>query len=125
MSQILHISRRVKSDFHATERCDSGASGRLFLRLQQLEASAWKVTDGRLAEDDPRALLGFIEKRGAQFELMQVGAEFSWSSFDSLEQALVYVIGTGEQTALDRAAGDLSWLFPMHAGSGGVDTRSG
>jgi hypothetical protein len=124
MSQILHISRRV-NDLHATERYDSDASGRLFLRLEQLEASAWKVTDGRLAEDDARALLGFIEKRGAQFELMQVGAEFSWSSFDSLEQALVYVIGTGEQTALDRAAGDLSWLFPMHAGSGGVDTRSG
>ena len=124
MSQILHISRRVKSDLHATER-SYGASARLFLRLEQLETSAWKVTDGRLAEDDPRALLGFIEKRGTQFELMQVGAEFSWSSFDSLEQALVYVTGTGEQTALDRATGDLSWLFPVHAGSGGVDTRSG
>jgi hypothetical protein len=124
MSQILHTSRRVKSDLHATERSDFGASARLFLRLGRLEASAWRVTDGRLAEDDPRALLGFIEKRGAQFELMQVGAEFSWSSFDSLEQALVYVMGTGEQTALDRAKGDLSWLFPMHAGSG-VDNRSG
>jgi hypothetical protein len=34
------------------------------------------------------------------------------------------VMGIGEQIALDRAAGDLSWLFPMHAGSG-VNGRSG
>jgi hypothetical protein len=89
---------------------DSEADGLLIVRLQWLGASAWKVSDGRLLDEDARSLLGFIEKRGESFELMQVGATFSWLVFGSLTEALWQVMRSGEGSADDRQRGELAWI---------------
>lgn len=68
------------------------------------------MCDGRLPEGDPLRLLAFVEIRGDIVQVMQLGAGFRWHDFDSLEEALAFLVDTGPQAAQERLHGELAWL---------------
>lgn len=53
-----------------------------------LSVSQWRVIDRRLPEADACSLLGFIEEKNRQFEVMQLVHGFQWFTFSSLAEAL-------------------------------------
>jgi hypothetical protein len=55
-----------------------------------LSASQWRVCDTRWSEHDARSLLGFIEKRAENFDVIQVYSGLKRLSFGSLAEATRY-----------------------------------
>lgn len=80
------------------------------LQLTPVSPLAWRVTDGRLPADDPFRLLAFVELRGDEFEVMQLGGRFEWHRFGTLSAALAFVCASGPKAARERLAGDLAWI---------------
>jgi hypothetical protein len=61
------------------------------LELSEVSAYAWLIrTQDRSSDLD--GLIGCIEERGERFELMQIGSNFQWSTFDSLLSALEHLV---------------------------------
>jgi hypothetical protein len=56
--------------------------------VRPLSASQWRVIDQRVPETDACSLLGFIEEKNQQFEVMQLHPGFQWFTFLSLAEAL-------------------------------------
>lgn len=103
--------RTVEASSEAGSGCSaSGPPGTGDLRLTAVSPLAWRVVDGRLAADDPLRLLAFIELRGDEFEVMQLGRRFEWHRFDTLSAAVAFVCATGPQVARERLTGDLGWI---------------
>jgi hypothetical protein len=80
------------------------------LELTPVTSHGWRVTDGRLPVHDPLRLLGYIERRGDVFDVMQLGAGFEWNEFPSLVAAVEYLCRTGVGVARARPSGDLAWI---------------
>jgi hypothetical protein len=80
------------------------------LVLRRVTDRAWQVCDDRLPPHTPGHLLGFVEENNVGVELMQLGEEFIWTGFATLDEALAHVARTAYITATQRAAGDLAWL---------------
>ena len=80
------------------------------VQLTVVTAHGWRVSDGRLPLGDPLRLLAFVEERRGVFEVMQLGADFHWHEFESLEEALAFVIETCPRVAQERLSGELAWL---------------
>jgi hypothetical protein len=78
--------------------------------LAPVTSHGWRVTDRRLPVHDPLRLLGYIERRGDVFEVMQLGAGFEWNEFPSLVAAVEYLCRTGAGVARARLSGDLAWI---------------
>lgn len=56
--------------------------------VRMLSASQWRVLDRRWPEADACSLLGFIEEKNHQFEVMQLAHGFQWFTYPSLAEAL-------------------------------------
>ena len=52
-----------------------------------ISATQWRVSDPTLSQNDARSLLGFIERKGTQFEVMKLSRGFEWFTCDSLAEA--------------------------------------
>ncbi|MHA6669680.1 hypothetical protein ACX3O0_12505 [Homoserinimonas sp. A447] len=61
----------------------SGTSAEDIL-IEPLTSDRWRICDRRVSEHDARGLLGYIEKKNDQFEVMQLDHGFAWFYFDSL-----------------------------------------
>jgi hypothetical protein len=58
--------------------------------VQPVGDSGWRVRDRRISDLDARSLLGYIEKKGRRFELMQLDPGFAWFFYDSLAEAAAH-----------------------------------
>jgi hypothetical protein len=58
--------------------------------VQTLSPAAWRVRDTRFSEHDARALIGFVERKGEVYEVMQLGSGFQWFRYPSLAQAVMH-----------------------------------
>jgi hypothetical protein len=56
--------------------------------VQPLSASQWRVIDRRVPVNDACSLLGFIEEKNQQFEVMQLRHGFQWFTFGSRAEAV-------------------------------------
>lgn len=68
-------------------RLPPDAPTRADIVVQPLSASQWRVCDRRLPDHDARSLLGFIEMKGGQYEVMELVHGFQWFYFGSLRAA--------------------------------------
>ncbi|RFA22354.1 hypothetical protein B7R25_04590 [Subtercola boreus] len=64
--------------------------------IQPLAASQWRVIDTRLPETDACSLLGFIEEKSEQFEVMQLRHGFEWFILSSLAEAVHHFSASGD-----------------------------
>ncbi|MET4705852.1 hypothetical protein ABIB54_003358 [Frigoribacterium sp. UYMn621] len=64
-----------------------GAPTRADLLVEALSQSQWRVIDRRIPETDACSLLGFIEEKTQQFEVMQLRHGFQFFTFASLDEA--------------------------------------
>jgi hypothetical protein len=55
-------------------------------------------------------LLGFVEARKDRFEVMQLGDDFTWNTFDTMRQALDHIVLTSHAVVAANLAGDLEWV---------------
>ncbi|MFP7834884.1 hypothetical protein [Marisediminicola sp. LYQ134] len=76
--------------------------------VRQVALGGWRVSDSLLRDDDPRHLLGYIEIRDDQFEVMVVGADFTWALFPTMPGAIEHLLTVGRREAVTRAASGLS-----------------
>ncbi|GAB3806239.1 hypothetical protein GCM10028798_28900 [Humibacter antri] len=67
--------------------------------VQRLSTTQWRVCDRRWSNQDARCLLGFIEKKGDRFELMELGHGFHWLTFASLAEAAEHFVGQASGAA--------------------------
>lgn len=58
--------------------------------VQPIAGSGWRICDGRISEDDAQCLLGYVEKKGDRFELMQLAPGFAWFSYGSLTETVTH-----------------------------------
>jgi hypothetical protein len=79
--------------------------------VQSLSPSAWRIRDSRFPEQDARALIGFIEKKGEIFEVMQMGRGFQWFSYRTMQEAIAHFVRVNPPA--DGAQHVLSWM-PSH-----------
>ena len=53
------------------------------LQVSSISDHEWRVADGRLSNRSPGKVLGFIQRRGASFEVLDLGAPDRDLSFDT------------------------------------------
>jgi hypothetical protein len=70
------------------------------LQLSQVSDHAWLVRT-QDTSSDLHGLVGCIEERGQRFELMQIGSNFRWSTFDSLQDALEHLLVNAHISVVD------------------------
>ena len=58
------------------------------LEVHSLSDHEWRVSDRRRHERSPEKVLGYIEKRGAAFEVMNIEAPRRHTMFDHFESAV-------------------------------------
>ena len=61
------------------------------LELSEVSAHGWLVRS-REPRGELDGLLGCIEERERRFELMQIGSNFRWTTFDTLLEALAHLV---------------------------------
>jgi hypothetical protein len=79
------------------------------LLLEPAGPGSWRVCDGRIPTGDGR-FLGFIDERDGTFEVMQLAADFVWSTFPSMRAALDHIVATSPAVPSGRPNGELAWL---------------
>jgi hypothetical protein len=67
--------------------------------VRPLSASQWRVIDRRVPETDACSLLGFIEEKNQQFEVMKLRHGFQFFTFPSLAEALNHFSEPADGTA--------------------------
>jgi hypothetical protein len=61
--------------------------GRCEVRITELSPTEWRVSDAAIADDDPSALLGFIQLVGDTYEVTNLGRLRERSYFSSFDRA--------------------------------------
>lgn len=80
------------------------------LILVQVSLAAWRVYTTEFTRENPRRLIGCIDRRGDLFELMELGDGFRWHTFASLHETLEHAALRAHDLAARRQLGELSWL---------------
>ena len=78
------------------------------LLLEHVSGSAWRVCDSRRPSGSSGRFIGFVEERGGRFEVMQRADTFIWTTFDSMREALTFVVSTSDQVMTRRLRAELS-----------------
>jgi hypothetical protein len=86
--------------------CGAPKGDDVLVRL--LSPSQWRLVDRRFPENDACSLLGFIEEKNHQFEVMQLAHGFHWFTFPSLGEAFDHF----REPAEGAGAQDLSPSLP-------------
>ena len=110
MSGTISTISTISTETAQVETIPFSTVTELDLVLVQVAAHGWRVCDARRHEDDPHRLLGFVEERSGEFEVMQLGGGFHWSTFATMRDALAYLTRTSAAMSEDRMAGELSWI---------------
>lgn len=66
---------------------DVGDGGRGEISLTELSPTEWRVCDERIGDGDPAALLGFIQRVGDAYEVLNLGRPRERSYFSSFDRA--------------------------------------
>ena len=65
------------------------------IRIRDISATQWRVSNKCSRADDPLGLLGFIERLDDEFEVMELGAmpgDFAWFTFSSFAEASAHFV---------------------------------
>ena len=104
----------------ATGGCEDGASSTLTVAnidAQQLSSNRWQLRDRRQPGDDPRGLLGFIERvrrsstTDTVFEVMTLSDGFEFFTFATLQEAVTHVAQYASEATGEHQRNDLAWIF--------------
>lgn len=57
------------------------------VRITELSPTEWRICDSSLADGDPSAVLGFIQKVGGAFEVTDIGRLRERTYFSSFDRA--------------------------------------
>jgi hypothetical protein len=77
------------------------------IQLTALSPTEGIVRDGRMAESDARSLVGFIQKAGGQYEVMEFGEQVRISFLPTFEGALTVLISPRLTSRRQRRSGPL------------------
>jgi len=72
---------------------------------------AWQVRDSRRTPGREGNLLGFVQERQGNFEVMQLADQFRWSMFPTMELAVDHIANTNAAVIAARHLGDLAWVL--------------
>jgi hypothetical protein len=70
--------------------------------------NGWLVRDCR--SPDRTRLLGCIERRDSQYEVMQITDGFRWRSFDTLDAAVAHLAAGAPDKLSGRGIDEFAWL---------------
>lgn len=77
--------------------------------LEAVAEHGWRACDRRMPPGHPHRVLGFIEHRGDQYEVMQLGEGFNWVTFPSLREAAGYLARPTPEWTESRRDGGTDW----------------
>lgn len=72
------------------------------VRVTRVSEHGWRVSDVRRPAHDPLRLLAYVERRDDRFEVMQLGRGFELHDFDTLADAVAWVLRTAARCAAAR-----------------------
>lgn len=78
------------------------------LALEDAGVRSWRVCDCRVSRG-PGRFLAFIEEKDDQFEVMQFGEGFVWTSFITIDEALAHIVRTAEAFVAARLSAESAW----------------
>lgn len=78
------LARKIN---YAMSEVPAGEPETVDIRLDLISMTEWRVCDRRFLETDSRAILGFIERRGADYEVTTIAAPDRVEVFAGLASA--------------------------------------
>jgi hypothetical protein len=78
--------------------------------LIPVRPGAWRACDARFGFNQVESLVGFVEERGDQVEVMVIGEHFSWALFATMTEAVEYLQTEGAESAEQRREGPMAGL---------------
>ena len=79
--------------------------------IRRVALGGWRVTDRLVDAGSPVHLLGYVEQRDDGYEVMLIGAEFSWTTVASMAEAIHHLLTVGREHARLRPVDGSSWLI--------------
>jgi hypothetical protein len=62
------------------------------LELTELSPTEWRVRDNRIPEDNAASLMGFVDKAGDRYEVMEFGERVQFHTFNTFIGAVSHFI---------------------------------
>jgi hypothetical protein len=62
------------------------------IELTELSATEWRVRDNRIPENDALSVIGFVDRVGDRYEVMQFGERLQFLIFGSFVEAVSHFV---------------------------------
>jgi hypothetical protein len=78
------------------------SSAQNHIRIDELSATEWRISDARAESTDTSSLIGFIEENNGVYEVIRFSDPMKFSFATSLDAALAHVTDAARQVAASR-----------------------
>ena len=78
--------------------------------MEPVAPNCWRACDEYALCGAANRLLAYVQRKGDEFEVTQIGSTFRWSKFATLKDALASIRASAPLDISDRSAGEFAWI---------------